>query len=437
MMQFAVVILLSIASHTVSASSGVPVLLWGSDGSTGRLPIPLAGHSLQSDAFKRDYLDSVMPCKGCDGHNVLVFLREKLSMDDVTKFGDVYSQDGHGGSFNNIKSYMEKDDSLSLSSVSNVLEGLDYLKGQFGQNIHLLNSLSEVEAVPFNKESRLIVVHLAEDHSLPMEKRLAANDAFIGSVVKSLEARKVPYTALLTAKSPSTHQKDANTLAGASSRHLLADVGASSAVAINITDCFLMYYTSMNLSMSEVNSTTKGVGAPIPITGEPATDGSICSQSGAAITLKYTVTGQKFSTLTIKMSAKPSPYQDWAIENMTLSIGAEEVPMSTLELGGPITFSYACGLATIKSTRAVKDENMFLTIVAFQVQAFSLDGGKFGYPNDCTPFFTIGILSGLIITLLLITILSFGIMMVASITTMDRFDDPKGKQLNINVQETK
>jgi V-type H+-transporting ATPase S1 subunit len=42
---------------------------------------------------------------------------------------------------------------------------------------------------------------------------------------------------------------------------------------------------------------------------------------------------------------------------------------------------------------------------------------------------------GIITTLLLLTILFYGITMIANITTMDRFDDPKGKTITITVNE--
>lgn len=61
--------------------------------------------------------------------------------------------------------------------------------------------------------------------------------------------------------------------------------------------------------------------------------------------------------------------------------------------------------------------------------------GKFGRPNDCTGFFTIPILSGLFAGLILILVLFYGISMISSITTMDRFDDPKGKTISVNVTE--
>ena len=55
--------------------------------------------------------------------------------------------------------------------------------------------------------------------------------------------------------------------------------------------------------------------------------------------------------------------------------------------------------------------------------------------SDCAPLFSIGTWMGLIVALLLIGVLSFGFLMLNSVQTMDRFDDPKQKQLVINAKE--
>ena len=73
--------------------------------------------------------------------------------------------------------------------------------------------------------------------------------------------------------------------------------------------------------------------------------------------------------------------------------------------------------------------------ISLQAQ-FNITGAyKFAISSNCVGFFSIPILSGLMCALLLIVILSFGIGMIANIQTMDRFDDPKGKNLQINVNE--
>jgi V-type H+-transporting ATPase S1 subunit len=50
-------------------------------------------------------------------------------------------------------------------------------------------------------------------------------------------------------------------------------------------------------------------------------------------------------------------------------------------------------------------------------------------------FFSIGILSGIFITILLMGIITWGIVMIMNVNTMDRFDDPKGKQITVTATD--
>ena len=54
---------------------------------------------------------------------------------------------------------------------------------------------------------------------------------------------------------------------------------------------------------------------------------------------------------------------------------------------------------------------------------------------DCIGFFTIPIWMAIISTIVLMIILFYGLTMIANIKTMDRFDDPKGKTISVNVSE--
>lgn len=60
---------------------------------------------------------------------------------------------------------------------------------------------------------------------------------------------------------------------------------------------------------------------------------------------------------------------------------------------------------------------------------------KFGDTFDCVGFTSPGIWGGLFVTFLMIFILSIGMCWMMDIRTMDRFDDPKGKTIIVNVSE--
>lgn len=66
-----------------------------------------------------------------------------------------------------------------------------------------------------------------------------------------------------------------------------------------------------------------------------------------------------------------------------------------------------------------------------QVQPFNVNNGTFEYAYDCVGFFTIPIFMGLITAGILIIILFAGVLAMFSLTTMDRFDDPKGPGIHV------
>ncbi|KAL3093374.1 hypothetical protein niasHS_005888 [Heterodera schachtii] len=110
-------------------------------------------------------------------------------------------------------------------------------------------------------------------------------------------------------------------------------------------------------------------------------------------------------------------------------------------------YSFACG-QTNPIVWALKDSNDYavgITLNNVQFQPFNATytaGGKeadrlkFGWKvNDCQGLFSIGTWMGLVVATLLIGVLFFGFLMLNSVQTMDRFDDPKQKQLIISSKE--
>jgi hypothetical protein len=56
---------------------------------------------------------------------------------------------------------------------------------------------------------------------------------------------------------------------------------------------------------------------------------------------------------------------------------------------------------------------------------------SFGYDWDCDPILSIGLWVGLLLSLGLIIIVGWGIDMISGLNTPDKFDDPKGKPINV------
>ncbi|TRY96651.1 hypothetical protein DNTS_024265 [Danionella cerebrum] len=76
-----------------------------------------------------------------------------------------------------------------------------------------------------------------------------------------------------------------------------------------------------------------------------------------------------------------------------------------------------------------------LTFNEFQIQSFSVTGELFSYASDCAGFFSAGIWMGLVTSLLMLLILTYGLHMIMQLRTMDRFDDPKGPGISVPQSE--
>uniref|UniRef100_A0A183CA64 Ac45-VOA1_TM domain-containing protein n=1 Tax=Globodera pallida TaxID=36090 RepID=A0A183CA64_GLOPA len=110
-------------------------------------------------------------------------------------------------------------------------------------------------------------------------------------------------------------------------------------------------------------------------------------------------------------------------------------------------YSFACGQTNPIVWKSSSDMAyaVGITLNNVQFQPFNatfMEGGKeadflkFGWRvSDCQGLFSIGTWMGLVVALLLIGVLSFGFLMLNSVQTMDRFDDPKQKQLIISSKE--
>ena len=132
----------------------------------------------------------------------------------------------------------------------------------------------------------------------------------------------------------------------------------------------------------------------------------------------------------------------------TLSAGSWE--LVTLEFdSNPLTvaerininqgFSYHCANLTAVSPKKENKIQIWLEESQFQPHwpaASTIEEFKtFGDSWDCTGFTSPPILAGLFVVLIFIIIASYGIAWMMDINTMDRFDDPKGKTITINVSE--
>jgi len=138
--------------------------------------------------------------------------------------------------------------------------------------------------------------------------------------------------------------------------------------------------------------------------------------------------------------------KDWDLAGKELT-GKE---LRVMNLGSVMYYSYACGLTKAafftyanKSAGDAGDVAVGIAFKNIQV-SFSVDTGKVRTANagkfdnmveDCVPTFSPGSLMGILVGLIFASVLMFAFLMLNSVQTMDRFDDPKQKQILINVRE--
>ncbi|CAD5216749.1 unnamed protein product [Bursaphelenchus okinawaensis] len=133
--------------------------------------------------------------------------------------------------------------------------------------------------------------------------------------------------------------------------------------------------------------------------------------------------------------------QEWL--NTSLSVKPQSAsPASVLSLGvtGYNGYNYACSAtnaAVFRTNKKNFDFGLVLGNVQIQTTGVLKDQkAKFAMlTNDCVPTFSAGSWMGIIVAVLLISILTFGFLMLNSVKTIDRFDDPKRKQMVVNVKE--
>ncbi|XP_075041731.1 V-type proton ATPase subunit S1 [Mixophyes fleayi] len=442
LLPFAVLLVLGVP-WPVTPSQQVPVLLWSSESSLwSALPSAHGGH-VTTDLQLGQYLD---PALTTGPRNVLLFLQEKLSIEDFTAFGGVYGNK-QDSAFPNLESIMESSpSSLVLPAVdwyaANILP--TYLKEKLGVSpLHVdqstLLELRLNETIP-----SLLVVRLpyANSAGLMVAKDvLRANDEVIGQVLSTLKSEGVPYTALLTALRPSRVNRESDFAVGGLGRQLLATPTPTPTyppVYFNGTQnnpCILFWATNISVVMEKsliqlTNDTFNKTDTAELI------DGSSCSNSSAVLVLNYADNLRVIFHLESRFY-NVSGRRWFTLNRVQVFNSTHNATFLAPQVSAPSNYSFHCqyvsslpvfGSLLINNSTG---SNWQLHIADFQIQGFNVTGLKFSYASDCASFFSPGIWMGLITTLLFVFILTYGLHMVMNLKTMDRFDDPKGPSIAV------
>jgi len=138
---------------------------------------------------------------------------------------------------------------------------------------------------------------------------------------------------------------------------------------------------------------------------------------------------------------------DWGMKNATVTLeGSDSAQFkfadvrltSAVAISVPVNMSFHCSrfgsLRPLEKAEDLKQNHTFtIDFKGFQMQVFMPEHPvvqRFADEYECVGFFTPGIWCGIFMTIILLSILTWGMKMIMDVKTMDRFDDPKGKPIS-------
>ncbi|XP_061075954.1 ATPase H+ transporting accessory protein 1a [Conger conger] len=445
---------------TVCCSDQVPLIMWSGGGvPLGSLAPPAVGHVVSSSQLV-SYLNSAL--SGAP-HNVLLFLQEKLSLDDFTMYGGVFGNK-QDSAYPNLESALQASpppSSLVLPMVSwpgvSAVPGL--LQERLGTSPLYLEPSTLAQLRLNASVPALLIIRLPYSPGTDMmspKEVLSGNDEVIGQVLDIVKEQGVPYTAIYTALKPSRVVGEVLSPELRSVGRSLLQVSPSSRYPpvefkSEGSSCILLWAENLTVSLF---SKAKSVWERHDLTPStfghtvtPSLTGSSCNHTHSRLIINYeNVLG--FSSFRLIFSMGRRFYRVSAREWFTLDQVELEYDGQTAVFNGsrniyaPAEFSYHCESVTsfryaLLVPRSTTDNaNQWrVSFTHFQIQGFGVKGQDFSYASDCAGFFTPGIWMGLLTSLLMVLILTYGLHMITQLRTMDRFDDPKGPAISVPQNE--
>ncbi|NXU18725.1 VAS1 ATPase, partial [Pardalotus punctatus] len=395
-----------------------------------------------------------------NSRNLVLFLQDRLSVDDFTYLSESY------GNKNPFQNQVNKlfiillQEILQSSPSSLVLPAVDCKATRY-----LLSILQEsgdwkltnvtnlnVSQLELNaSDSNLLVVQLQPLASGLKEistlEAIAENDKIIGRVTMDLQERGIHFSVIYTAVRPSRISRRTDVVAELRRQLMAAEEEDSlSYPPLNVTTgnltCILFY--ASNFSLKASSSVLIDLTNATFLTRDVDISASECSDSNTTLSLKYTNPVNGISSLEIRFLMTNKFYEVSARKWSTLDSveivqdGKKFAKFNAPAISAPAEYSFHCqlvGTSNLYPARLVPSnneaENWDVFISKLQIQGFNIVNNQFSYASDCTGFFTPGIWMALVISIILLWILTYGIHMIMQLTTNNRFDDPKGPALSV------
>ncbi|KAF4097079.1 ATPase H+ transporting accessory protein 1a [Onychostoma macrolepis] len=431
----------------------VPLVAWASDGfALSPVNAPSAGHTVSVEELE-SHLNTAL---STTPHNLLLFLQDKLSVDDFTLYGGVFGNK-QDSVFKNLEAALLSS-SLWLPSVSSSATALvsTLLQNQIDAAPLYMNPDTLAQLRLNASVAALLVFRLPYSGGADMmstKEVLSGNDEVIGQVLSIMKAQSVPYTAVFTALGPSRVLEEASpAVHSVWSRSLLQSRREETTAPKPPVEfkekgstCILLWAEKLVVSQYRSGKWERHDFAPKTF-GEgvaPDLSGSSCNETHSRLVLNYedVLDYRSFKLIFVmnRRHYKVSARHWFTMDLVHLEYDGKNATFNgSRHIYAPAEYSYRC--ESVSSSRYpqlsphsdkdnANDWQIFFD--DFQIQGFNVAGKDFSYASDCASFFTPGIWMGLVTSLLMVLVLTYGLHMIMQLRTMDRFDDPKGPAISV------
>uniref|UniRef100_T1DEB0 Putative vacuolar atp synthase subunit s1 n=1 Tax=Psorophora albipes TaxID=869069 RepID=T1DEB0_9DIPT len=392
----ALLLLVASASSIQAASEDVPVFVWGK---------PSVTYVPALSSYSTSEFGALIESQADENTFVLVFAEERLSTEDLS-LCKLNTQT----CFRNLAKVERKS---YLPNVQEPLGAFDDIPSENIQSVQVSaadGSLSE-RIVP--KGGSVAIVNLSGDD-------FSSHDALIDSLYNQLREQFPNILAVYTGKTPSFRYS------ALVRRTRQAQQPDETPVKINM----LKVDKEFMIAYEVFRAGPVGGDAELPeVTLTAATKNAANSSED---TLQIDITGTSASLALHFHLTQGS----WEIVGVTYN-NAQYYLRHRIHINQH--FSYHCYnleyYTTDMKNKIVFEEVQVQPFWASEAAADAEPFGRFGDAWDCVGFTSPGILTGLFLLVIFIFIGAYGITWMMDIRTMDRFDDPKGKTITVNVAE--
>ncbi|XP_071589859.1 V-type proton ATPase subunit S1 isoform X1 [Heliangelus exortis] len=439
---------LALLLRAALAAEHVPMLLWSTQSSLWNPDTALhEGHVVSTQELTK----LLHPGFTQNSRNLILFLQDTLSIDDFTYLSESY---GTKNPFQNIQEILQSSpSSLLLPAVDCKATRylLSFLQESGDWKLTNITTLDVSQLQVNTSKPNLLLVQLQPPVSGLSEisalEAIAENDKVIGRLTTDLQEKGINFSVIYTAVRPSRISRRTDEV-WESRRQLMAteEEDSSSYPPLDVTTgnatCILFY--ARNFSLIANSSVLIDLTNATFVTKNVVISSSECSDTNTTLSLKYTKPVNGISSLEIRFLMTNKFYggsaRNWSTVDSIEIVQDEEkfAKFNVSVISAPAEYSFHCQLVgtsnlyparLIPSNNEAKNWQVFIS--GLQIQGFNIENNQFSYASDCTGFFTPGIWMGLVTSILLLWILTYGIHMIMQLTTNNRFDDPKGPALSV------